>query len=417
MGLRDLLRRLFSPDPYPTPDLHADAAKAPAERGPRPPAPARAEPDPLAELSGLAVPEAVRRVRVALDGTTLTRTASLSLLRWLREHAAHDDLTPTARIDLADFFLTRAEPDTADAILRRVAAGGLKDAPPAMMRLGDLAAQTGDVVGALGWYESALSLDLEYPGAKERHARLRRPVKAGDAGATLLAPDASQAMGRFELLRELGRGGAGAVYLARDKRVGREVALKLYHPQARADRNARLRGEAQVAASVASPCVVRVHDLFEDTGALVMEYASGGALRTRVAKGNVTVAEARGWLDDVARALAHTHARRWVHRDLKPGNVLLRADGRAVLTDYGLARREGQPSSAFEGTAGYVPPEAKSAGTLAATVDVYAFGALVRDLVPRPEGALARLMADCLADDPAARPKDGSALVERLRAL
>ncbi len=416
MGLRDLFRRLFSPDPYAPPDGHVDAPVDAAQGAPRPVAPSRAEPDPLAELSGLAVPEAVRRVRVALDGTSLTRTASLSLLRWLREHAAHVDLTATARIDLADFFLARGEPATADGILRNVAAGPIAEAPPAMMRLGDLASQSGDVVGALGWYETVLSLDLEYPGARERHARLRRPVRAGDAGATLLAPDASQAMGRFELLRELGRGGAGAVYLARDKRVGREVALKLYHPQARADRNARLRGEAQVAAAVASPCVVRVHDLFEDTGALVMEYASGGALRARVAKGNVTRGEALGWLRDVARALAHTHARRWVHRDLKPGNVLLRADGRAVLTDYGLARYEGQPSSAFEGTAGYVPPEARSASTVTAAVDVYAFGALVRDLVPKADGALAALMADCLAEDPSARPRDGAALVERLRA-
>jgi tRNA A-37 threonylcarbamoyl transferase component Bud32 len=412
MGLRDLFRKLFSPDPYPTPDERVDAAKPPAPRSSSPPP--RAEPDPIADLAGLPVPEAVRRVRVALDGARVTRTASLSLLRWLREHAAHSDLTATARVDLADFFLTRGERDSADVILRAVAAGPLRDAPPAMMRLGDLAAQSGDAGGGLGWYESALAVDLEYPGARERHARLKKPVRAGEAGATLLAPDASQALGRFELLRELGRGGAGAVYLARDKRVGREVALKLYHPQARADRNARLRGEAQVAAAVASPCVVRVHDLFEDTGALVMEHCAGGALRTRIARGTVDPREAHGWLRDVARALAHTHARRWVHRDLKPGNVLVRADGRAVLTDYGLARRAGQPASALEGTAGYVPPEARAGGTVEPTADTYAFGALMRDLVPGAAGPLAELMAACLADDPATRPRDGAALAARL---
>ena len=414
MGLRDWIQRLFSPDPYAPPDEHAASSDA---APPSAPAPAPHERDPLAELVGLPVPEAVRRARATLDSPTLSQTASRALLRWLREHASHSDLTAAARVELADFFLARAEPSVADAILRDVARGPARDAAPARMRLGDLAAQSGDTAGARGWYELVLATDLEYPGARERHARLQRPVRAGDAGATLLAPDATQSMGRFELLRELGRGGAGAVYLARDKRVGRSVALKLYHPQARVDRNARLRGEARVAASVASPCVVRVHDLFEETGALVMEFASGGALRARVAKGNITRDEALGWAHDVALALAHTHARGWVHRDLKPGNVLLRADGRAALTDYGLARPIGQPASALEGTAGYVPPEAKTAATVDPTHDVYAFGALLRDLAPDAQGPWADLVRACLDEDPRRRPADGAALVARVAAV
>lgn len=411
MGLRDFFRRIFGPDPIPFPDEQEVGAK---DEGSTEPPRAKPEADPLDELAGLPVPEGVRRVRKALDGAQLSRMASIALMRWLREHAAHPDLTVAARLELADFFLSRGDRESADKVLHALAAGSFTDAPAAMTRLGDLAAESGDTAGALGWYEAALAIDLQYPGARERHARLKRPAKAGEAGATLLAPEASVAMGRFELLRELGRGGAGAVYLARDKRIGREVALKIYHPQARADRNARLRGEAQVAATVTSPCVVRVYDLFEDAGAIAMEHASGGSLRTRVGRGQVTPTEALGWLDDVAGALAVTHERRWVHRDLKPGNVLLRADGRAVLTDYGLARRAGVAASAFEGTPGYVPPEVQDGAPADPLADVYAFGALARELCPGATGALSKLIDDCLARDPARRPRDGAALVERL---
>jgi serine/threonine protein kinase len=192
------------------------------------------------------------------------------------------------------------------------------------------------------------------------------------------------------------------------------VALKIYHPQARADRHARLRGEAQVAAAVAAPTVVRVHDLFEEAGAIAMEHARGGSLRTRVARGQVSPAEAVGWLDDVARALAVTHARRWVHRDLKPGNVLLRADGRAALTDFGLARRVGVAAGAFEGTPGYIPPEAVDGAPADPVTDVFAFGALARELCPGPTGALAALVTACLDRDPVRRPRDGAELVTRL---
>jgi serine/threonine-protein kinase len=410
MGLREIFRRIFGPDPIPFPEEGEVDRRHPLEEPPRP----KPEPSLLDELHGLPVPEGVRRVRRALDGAQLSRTASLALMRWLRDHAEHPDLSAEARLDLADFFLARGDRESTERVLRALAAGPLADAPAAMIRLGDLAAESGDLTAALGWYESTLAIDLQYPGARERHARLKRPVRVGDAGATLLAPEASVAVGRFELLRELGRGGAGAVYLARDKRIGREVALKIYHPQARNDRNARLRGEAQVAAAVASPTVVRVYDLFEEAGAIAMEYAEGASLRARIARGKPSPAEALSWLEDVAHALAATHARQWVHRDLKPGNVLLRADGRAVLTDYGLARRIGVAASAFEGTPGYVPPEVSDGAPADPVVDVFAFGALMRELFPQATGAIASLTEECLARDPAHRPRDGSVLLQRL---
>jgi serine/threonine-protein kinase len=419
MGLRDLLQKLFGPDPYPE-ALHDSAPPPPDQDSPAavggPRAPTAAEVDPLAWLRHASPSDGVARVLVKLPVET-NRAAALSMLRWLRDHAEHPDLLATQRVELADFFAARAEPETAARILLGVARGPLAEAPPAMMRLGDQAAQSGDTTRALGWYESVLALDLEYPGARERYNRLRKPVRAGDAGATLIAPEASVGMGRFELLRELGRGGAGAVYLARDKRLSRPVAFKIYHPQARSDRGARLRGEVQVAASIGSPNVVRVLDLFEELGALVMEYTSGGSLRMRIARSDTTPHETTGWLWDVARALAHTHAKGWVHRDLKPGNVLLRADGRAILTDYGLAQRVGQPTTAMEGTPGYLPPESSKLSTADPRMDVFAFGALIRDLVKSPAPGLASLQRDCLAPAPTRRPANGDELVARLRPL
>ncbi|MFO0630478.1 MAG: serine/threonine-protein kinase [Polyangiales bacterium] len=238
-------------------------------------------------------------------------------------------------------------------------------------------------------------------------------MRAGVEGATLLAPDAQVGVGAYALLRELGRGGAGAVFLARDRRLEREVALKIYHPAARADRNARLRGEACVAVECASPEVVRVHDLHEEVGALVMEYASGGALRTRVTQG-ATVDEARRWLTDLARALAATHRRGWAHRDVKPGNVLLRDDGRAVLTDFGLARRVGTPTPRARARprTSARGERRRRRGSSRGRLRLQGAGARLR---AERDGAMGALIAACLATDPAQRPADGDALLRAHR--
>lgn len=413
MGLRDFFKGLFRRDPPPGSELLRDSSP-PSPPPPSPPP--RPEPDTLAELNRLAPAVAARRAMEALDRATSSALA-ISVARWLREHALDPAIPPDDRVALADFFQRRGELEMTEALLASAASADLTAAAPALMRLGDLAVQRGDSEGAARRYEEVLAIDLAYPGARERHQRTRRPVRAGSEGATLLAPEASVGVGSYALLRELGRGGAGAVFLARDKRLERNVALKIYHPSARVDRNARLRAEARVAAECAAPEVVRIHDLHEEVGALVMEYASEGTLRGRVGRPEVTPEVARAWLVDLACALAATHAKGWVHRDVKPGNVLLRADGRAVLSDYGLARRVGTPLPAREGTAAYLPPEAASACAADPRADVYAFGVVVRELVDARDPALAALAARCLDGDIARRPPDGAALVALLRGV
>jgi serine/threonine-protein kinase len=285
----------------------------------------------------------------------------------------------------------------------------------ALLLAAEIAERRGDAAEALAHYERILASDLDFPGARERAARLRgaaaRGTASGAAGATLLA-DAALSRGRYRVLRELGRGGAGTVFEARDVRTERLVALKLYHGRSPADRE-RLRAEARVPAGLDHPGVIRVLDVDEALVALAIERVPGGAIRDALRAGAVPVARARRWLRSIAEALAFLHASGFVHRDLKPSNCLLRADDRVVLTDFGVARRIGEappPESAGEGTLGYMPAEQRAGGPAAPSADVHALGVTAREIAAASVGdaadvkALAALAAWCAAANPADRP-------------
>jgi serine/threonine protein kinase len=220
-------------------------------------------------------------------------------------------------------------------------------------------------------------------------------------------------------LRELGRGGAGAVFLARDERLGREVAVKLHHGGGggREARRARMRAEAEVAEAVRSARVVRLFEVRPEQGAIVMEHCAGGSIRQAIARGPVGVDEALAWLRDVAVALARMHEAGWVHRDLKPGNVLLRGDGRAVVSDLGLARRVGERAEAMEGTAGFTAPEARAGEVIGPGLDVYSFGAMGVALGLGGSPKVGALLRRCQEPAVADRPADGRALVSALHAV
>ncbi len=410
MGLREWLIKALGRDaPPPEDELARPPSPLPEARDPE-----GSRSDPLDELRAMPPAEGSRKARELL-AREADRALALAVLRWLREMATGTvELPASERMALAEFFDARGEWETAAIALRTLAGDLGPSALPARMRLGERAAADGDLDLARVWYERVLAVDLDHPGARERLERLRRPARVGEAGATLLAPEAGVGVGRYELVKELGRGGAGAVFLGRDGRLGRSVAVKLYHPQARADRGARLRGEAHVAAAVASPTVVRVHDLLEQVGAIVMEHAGGGSLRQRIARGTCDEAGARRWLVDLASALALAHQRGWVHRDVKPGNILLRSDGRAALTDFGLARRIGETVPAAEGTSAYVPPEVRGGGRVGPEVDVFAFGAVALEL-PRVAGWTS-IIEGCVSPDPTRRPRDGAELLAEIRA-
>ena len=191
--------------------------------------------------------------------------------------------------------------------------------------------------------------------------------------------------GRYSLERELGRGGMGIVYLARDVRLDRPVALKLLPPSRaeHAELRERFVNEARMAARLAHPNIVPIHAV-EDAGRFVfyvMRFVDGETLGERLRRvGALAPADASRAMRDIAYALAYAHAQGVIHRDIKPDNILIEADSdRALVTDFGIARL----SAAIEGGEGrivgtpeYVSPEQASGELADGRSDLYSLGAM-----------------------------------------
>jgi len=221
-----------------------------------------------------------------------------------------------------------------------------------------------------------------------------------------------QRIGPYVIEDELGRGGMGVVYLARDPGLGRRVALKVLRrssPKARQ----RLLIEARASAAIRHPNVVHVHDVRELEGSLVlvMDYVEGTNLGQRLAtQGTIPPLEAARLATDLARALAAGHGRRILHRDVKPDNVLLRAhDGSALLTDFGLAKFQDEAqgmtqSGTLMGTPLYASPEQLTAQPLDARSDVYSLGALLYTMLtgepPISGDSLVQIVAKVCGEEP-----------------
>ena len=147
----------------------------------------------------------------------------------------------------------------------------------------------------------------------------------------------------YELDREIGRGGMGIVYVAKDRRLKRSVAIKLLPPELafRGEIRTRFLREAETAAQLSHPNIVPIYSVDEREGLVyfVMAYVDGENLAVRLHRmGAMPSDEVRRILIDVARALAYAHERGVVHRDIKPDNILLDTDGRVMVTDFGIAR-------------------------------------------------------------------------------
>ncbi|MFD7919091.1 protein kinase [Streptomyces sp. NPDC059740] len=263
--------------------------------------------------------------------------------------------------------------------------------------------------------------------------------------------------GRYRMLEQIGRGGMGTVWRAHDELLARQVAVKRLHvsPELAADelatRNERTRREAQAAARINHPNVVSVHDVVEDEGlpCIVMEYVPSRTLGDAIKENAATRAEGTGPLDpaEAARigrgmvaALRAAHHAGVLHRDVKPGNVLLGEDGRVVLTDFGIAVASGTTTltktGELIGSIDYLAPEIVKGGTPTAASDLWALGATLyqalegrppfrRDTAvetayaiatgeltpPRNAGPLKALVEALLAQEPELRP--GAAAVEQ----
>ena len=260
--------------------------------------------------------------------------------------------------------------------------------------------------------------------------------------------------GEFELEREIGRGGMGVVYLARDLVLDRHVALKVLPPDsATSDVRARFLREARTAAQLSHPHIVHIHRADErgEFAFFVMGLVDGENLGQRVRdRGPLPPVEAVRHLREVAWALAYAHARGVIHRDVKPENIMIeRGTNRALVTDFGIAQSERSPSLTGEGqvvgTAHYMSPEQVQGTVLDGRSDLYALGVVgyfllcgrlpfegegatavlvahvtrpappLRTVAPHVPRALADVIDRCLTKDPAGRFATGEDLSEALR--
>ncbi len=372
-----------------------------------------------------ATKEIAKLVRVGLAGGPTTDDA-LHIFAQLRsspdEARAVEELVRTTQLrKLPEPLLLALGSALVDRGEHEIATRALSGASssPALVMLGDLAERRGDITMALSLIERVMLRDIDHPGARERHRRWRSQLgyeieqKAVAPGATVVTrePDAP-----FDLLREVGRGGAGAVYEAVDRELGRHVALKVYHQPER-DR-AQLAHEARVAVALEGPGVVRVFDLDPDHGWIALEWAQLGTLREHVrARDMSRLLPIERWAVPLAAALARAHASGWVHHDVKPANVLIARGGGSILTDFGIARRAGEPPPA--GSLGYLSPERMAGRASDPRDDVYGFGRVLEDVldVTTDEATIARfrpLAIACTGPD-AQRPADARALVTRMK--
>ena len=199
--------------------------------------------------------------------------------------------------------------------------------------------------------------------------------------------------GRFRLDRQIGRGGFARVFLCTDLTLGRQVAIKVLNPELlerhhEHDFLTRFRREARAVAALDHPNILGIYDYGEDAGAvyLVMPYVEGGTLYNRLAGGRALDLAATGtYLRQVAAALDYAHRRGIVHRDIKPQNMLLRAeDDRLLLADFGIAKVVGdtgaQTQTGAVGTISYMAPE-QFRGQISPALDIYALGCVLFQLL------------------------------------
>jgi eukaryotic-like serine/threonine-protein kinase len=260
--------------------------------------------------------------------------------------------------------------------------------------------------------------------------------------------------GRYALERELGRGGMGVVYLARDMRLDRPVAIKLLPPELASNPSLRERfiREARTAARLSHPHIVPIHAVEEvgDFVFYVMMYVDGETLSQRVTgRGPLTPVDAMRLLREVTWALAYAHSQGVVHRDVKPGNILIdRASGRALVTDFGIAHAASTDRDTavgeLLGTPEYMSPEQAAGEPVDGRSDLYSLGivayfavsgrlpftaptvqAILAQQLTQPAPpvasatrglphALAVAIDTCMAKNPAERYASGEALEEAL---
>jgi len=270
--------------------------------------------------------------------------------------------------------------------------------------------------------------------------------------ATVLLKSVDIDIPGYTIIRPIGEGGMASVFLAVQKSLEREVALKVMSPMlaSNAEFASRFLIEGKITAKLQHPNLVTVYDIGTHNGVyyLAAEYIPGGTLKERITDGELTVAEALDVISDIAQGLDFAHQKGFVHRDVKPGNVLYRNDGRVVLADFGIAKAmDGSNSStvagASIGTPDYMSPEQARGEPVDGRSDLYSLGTMFYEILvghppyqaadpftvalmhvthpipelPAPYEWLQPLIQGLMAKNPAERYNTGASFVEALHKL
>lgn len=363
-------------------------------------------------------------------------------------------------LDIAEWARVNVSVHQAIACLQRAVVGlALRSnrVDPAVA-LARLLHEAGDSAAALAQVERVLRFDYAYEPAQRLKQEIAADQRAADLSSTIPAsgeevalepPAPTTAELRYEIQQELGRGGMGVVYRALDTRLQRDVALKVLRATS-AEETARLEREARAAATLNHSGIVTIYDFQPGFGGhfIVMEYVPGEPLdqlirsdRERVRRSLVTI------LIRLADAVAFAHSRHVVHRDLKPGNILLTPSLDVKILDFGIATRldvDGPREVQVCGTPFYMSPEQIRGETPTPASDIYSLGATAfhlatgrppfprgdvinahleqpppdpREQAPELHPTLARIILRCLAKEPSQRYQSASALRDDLLPL
>lgn len=273
---------------------------------------------------------------------------------------------------------------------------------------------------------------------------MERPAVAEVASLIVEPGDqlrSGQRIAHYEIIRQLGVGGMGEVYLARDTRLSRKVALKVLPAHLTADkvRLERFKQEARAASALNHPSIITIHEIDTDgdTTFITTEYVEGETLRQRMSRGDLNVAEALDVTAHLASALAVAHAAGVVHRDIKPENVMLRPDGIVKLLDFGLAKltetdvaeslsdisaRKLTTPGVVLGTISYMSPEQAQGAKVDHRTDLWSLGVVLYEMLagslPFSGKTVNHTLVAIMEDAPAPLShRDGEAPAELERAV